>query len=58
MALSCQHRVVFFPVVVGVKKLLKPLKEFKVVLELPLHQPFHRDDLRDVKEMDREERRD
>lgn len=47
LTLPCQYRVIFFPVIVGIKKLLKPLKELKVVLKLPLHQSLHRDDLRD-----------
>ena len=37
--------VVVLAVVVCVEELLKPLDEFKVVLELSLHQPLHRDDL-------------
>lgn len=46
LALPCKYRVVFFPVVVGVEKLLEPLEELKIVLELALHQPLHWDDLR------------
>lgn len=45
-ALSCQYRVVLFPIIIGVKKLLKPLEKLKVVLKFPLHQFLHRDDLR------------
>lgn len=55
LALPCQYRVVFFPVIVGIKKLLKPLEELKVVLKLPLHQSLHRDDLRETqREKERE----
>lgn len=44
-ALTCLNRVVLFPIIVCIKKPLKPLKELKVVLKLPFHQSLHRDDL-------------
>ena len=50
LALPCQHGVVFFSVIVGIEKLLKPLEKLKVVLELALHQLLDRDDLRDREE--------
>lgn len=46
LPLACLHRVILFPVVVGIEKLLEPLHKLKVVLELALYQLVNRDDLR------------
>ena len=40
------NRVVFFTVIIGIKELLKPLDELKIVLELPLHQFVYWNDLK------------
>ena len=45
MALPNLQGVVVLAIVVCVKELLEPLDKFKVVLELALHKPLHRDDL-------------
>ena len=45
VALPNLQGVVVPAVVVCVEELLEPLDEFKVVLELALHKPLHRDDL-------------
>lgn len=51
MALSCLHRVILLPIIVGIKEFLKPLDKLKVVLKLPLHQFVYWNDL-EVKEKD------
>lgn len=58
LALPRQKRVVLFPVIVGVEKLLEPLKELEIVLELALHQLLHRDDLRNKERERGKERND
>lgn len=45
LALASLHRVVFFPIIVGIKELLEPLHKLKVVLELAFYQLVNRDDL-------------
>ena len=45
LPLPCLHRVVRFTVIVGIKEFLKPLHKLKIVLELPLHQLVHWNDL-------------
>ena len=45
LTLARLHRVVILTVIVGVEELLEPLDKLKVVLELPLYQLVHWDDL-------------
>lgn len=45
LALSRLHRVILFPIIVGVKELLKPLNILKIVLKFALHQFVNWDNL-------------
>lgn len=45
LTLSCLNWVIFFTIIVGVKELLKPLDEIKIVLKSAFDQFLHRNDL-------------
>lgn len=41
LPLSCKDRIILSTVIIGIKKLLEPLEELKVVLEFALHEFLH-----------------
>lgn len=49
LSLSSCHRIIFFPIIICIKKLLKPLHKLKVILKLALHKLVNRNNLQRCK---------